>query len=398
MALGNRLTPKNTAAIEKGLKMAVTERGFIAPSETPQYNDGLLNGELHGQRRQDTLVYIYEGGFNKGIKHGKGTYTYQDGSTFSTQFENGKIYGTSTFIAPDKKRYTCIPIAGIDKAILMWENNNRVCIGKWGKKERPELFNGTFIEPCPKGSIPSKALPYTFKPGTRLLDISSDPGPHTELLAKIGYVYFKLDLDRLRTSSPDVQESLLVGLLSRNYWVSETSHLKYAVKALPGYTNKKMQYFLMLEKRTGDIAGAIFSRSKVNDVVKFVSVTMDEKFRGLGLGGLLLTMTIRRLQQDTGSRDFALYTSGEACTWYPKYGFRKIRDDPGCRDLTLSFNSRNQNNVFDRKELELTSKIRSSITEPPKTVRKILSVAYSAFITLEKAAVALLGYFLLSAT
>lgn len=258
--------------------------------------------------------------------------------------------------------YSCSPIVGAYNAVLL-RDGERAIVGKW-KNQTLEAYEGHFIEPPLKGRVK-----YRFK-YVSCQDIQNDPGPNRDIFEKIGYVFFKLDCNRLRNSSVQVQEQLLLGLLSRNYWASETSHVEYAVEDMPGYTKKAMHYFLLLEKKTQEVAGAVFAKLRKNGGIKIYSLSMGEKYRSQGLGGLFFTTALRRLQRDFGYSYFCLHASKESVQWYPKFGFSKVDQTAECRDFTLSLKNKKQKRLFEKKERQIRASFYS-----PTIFQKVVRVA-----------------------
>lgn len=119
---------------------------------------------------------------------------------------------------------------------------------------------------------------------------------------------------------------------------------------MPGYTKKPIDYYILLEKQTGRIAGAVFTKTRPDNRIQIRSLMMGQRFQNQGLGGLLLTTAIRRMQQSAGATFFYLNASKESATWYPKYGFQRDQASSSVRDFTLSLRNKSQRACFYAKE------------------------------------------------
>lgn len=268
------------------------------------------------------------------------------------------MVNTSTFTVFDEKRHIVQEISGIDsnRAVLVWDEKRRIARLASKDDEKMNFYEGNFVEV----SFSSSNQRYNFKPNTQCLDITNEPGPYAALLEKIDFVLLKLDIQRLRNSTADVQEFLMTGLLINHFYGSgefdeDGEYFPNAVKNLPGFTNKDMQYFLMLERRTGQVAGAIFSRFQ-NLQIKLVSVVIDADYRNQAIGGIFLQSVMLQLQHDKSCSEFRLISSPKAVSWYKSYGFTEIhkvekcpRHEPACRHFSLSLQNQAQNDVFIRR-------------------------------------------------
>ncbi len=254
------------------------------------------------------------------------------------------------FSEPTEKTDTSIPQKLVAKSIdadyphkdefpisMVWENEYVARLGEW-EGEKFNLFPGNFIQL--QSSPNYRHSPYVFKPGTNCLDITNDPKADTDILEKIGFVFFKVDVQRLRNSSKDVQETIMLSLLSCNYYLRENDNRDYAIQTLPGIAKENISHFLMVEKCTGKVAGAIFSEMRNNKFIELDSIFVAEEFRKKGLGNLLLSMTIRHHHQGNDSTKFIVRCSNTAYDWYIKFGFCPSKKNPA--KLTLSFRDNEQ--------------------------------------------------------
>ncbi len=336
---------------------------FIEPVFKPYSGKAEYTGEMRKEQKHGLGLYVdkkytYKGYFRKGIEDGLGTYSYPDGSYLSTQLKCGCISENSILVYSDKRRFQVKPFENTS-AFLVWEEGKDVKhLAEWHKRKiriiKENFIDVAFLNP----NAPS----YTFKNNTRSIEIANDAGPHSELLEKIGFIFFKLDLKKLRNSSADVQETLLAGLLSRHYFISDCFEtcLDEAVKNMPVRQGKDLHYFLMVEKSTSEIAGAVFSEFK-NEMIKIHSITIDQDFRKQSLGSVVLDSTIRRLFQEYTYSKVYLYSAPEAINWYKSWGFTQMHttecNRSECKHYALSLLDETQKATFIQRELELPLKV-----------------------------------------
>jgi len=61
--------------------------------------------QMLNQGKEENLAARYEGNWNRGEKHGEGTYFFPDGSRYEGKWKNGKQHGQGTYFFPNGDKY-----------------------------------------------------------------------------------------------------------------------------------------------------------------------------------------------------------------------------------------------------------------------------------------------------
>lgn len=164
----------------------------------------------------------------------------------------------------------------------------------------------------------SAEAPYVFKEGTRTLDINMEPNIYSDILFKMGYIFFRINNNRLRASSLEVQANIIAGLAIAyvdTWWVFEE-------KELP-YQNKKCLQFVLMEQKTGRFAAVLFAKlHKKRQWIEIESLEVQEDLQGRNLGSMLCALSINYYMTQ-GIFLFGLCSSIAGEETYLKLGFIK---------------------------------------------------------------------------
>ncbi|MEM1282111.1 MAG: GNAT family N-acetyltransferase [Chlamydiota bacterium] len=316
----------------------------------------LKNGKPDGEGTLVAPKFYFKGRFKEGKEDGAGVFIFRDSdSKLSANFQKGCIDGELTFMTSKGNVYQGRSISVMNHCIL-WKEKKFAFLAQWINHDKElSFYKEVFIKVLDPEKRSSSIEPYTFKEGTRCLNVSSTLGRFTEYVEKMGFIFTQIDHERLHHSSAEVQEHVMVELLSRNFWVSQQKIVQEALESMPvADCHDDLRYFICLEERTGNIAAAIFAevdpknKSELNKVFLH-SVVVEEKFRRKRLGSAMLAMTIRSLMRTDGIKNITLHGSSFAMDWYDSFGFSVVYYDA----LELDLDKKSEKKTFEIKEKEV---------------------------------------------
>ncbi len=188
---------------------------------------------------------------------------------------------------------------------------------------------------------------YVFKEGTRTLDIEMEPNIYADTLSKMGFIFFKINNDRLRASSFDVQSKIILDLSSHYLDPIEEDSIPY--------NNNNCLQFVLMEKKTGRFAAVLFAELyKEEQLTEILSLSLQYNIQGRNLGSMLCALSIDYYYTNQRISIFQLNPFGNAVDCYLKLGFIQTYHDrekqyPG--EMVLDLNENPQ--VFMNRKLQL---------------------------------------------
>ncbi len=194
------------------------------------------------------------------------------------------------------------------------------------------------------------AAPYVFKEGTSTLDIEMEPNIYADTLSKMGFIFFRVNNDRLRASSFDVQSRIILELSSRY-----EDHINE--DDLP-YTDSNNLQFVLMERKTGRFAAVLFAKFYTEEQrTHILSLSVQDHLQGRNLGSMLCALCIDYYYTNKISSVFELNPFENAIECYSKLGFIQLysviqgRSYPGQMELDLDLSTTLQ--VFSSRKVQL---------------------------------------------
>ena len=287
---------------------------------------------------------------------GKTVFHFNDKCHLITVEKDDTLSRRSLFVSKENKCLSLFALyPEIANALFLYqEDEDTVRFAEWSQNILQFYATRFFVVlPNPSQRLPNEEGCYKFKPGTKILDISNDESVESRILTLLGFDFFKLNIDKLRNSSPCIQRQLMLGLLSRHFYVcSGNWNIKKALLEMPGCLAKDMHYFLLQDKRIGTIAGAAFVEIK-EGIAKLKSITIHQKLQNNRLGTLLLVKMISFLNEEMNYTKVYLKSVRERLYWYESFGFRNMYPGSDSGMLLLSLDKQDCRKAFTHVRAQL---------------------------------------------